>query len=177
MASFKDLRSKLERIKSEIPAVLDDVAEIVSNTAKGVAERAIKDQGFGEYYREVKVPAWFLTGKELNQDGAAFINKKKEKKELTNWKELREAQGLQTGHVDLTYSEEMWRGMFGAPAVREGDRHISYLGHNNKEGQNKMNWNRDRYGDFIRKVLTGDRFDVLIDTAKEEIIRLIKERT
>lgn len=179
MASIDDLRSKLEAIKNDLPNILLEVATTVSLTAKALSERTIKDKGFGEMYSNTKVPAWFMSGKELNASGAAFIAKKKKAKKgenFTNWKEFREAQGLQTGHVDLTYSGKMWAGMFPQEAYQKGDMFIAPLGHNNREGQKEMNWNRERYGDFIGKALKGKNQDAMTDIAASEIFRLLKEK-
>lgn len=176
MATIKDLIEKLEKVKSELPTYLLEVATSVSLTGKALSERTIKDKGFGEQYSESKVPAWFMDGKELNAGGKSFIKNKKKQNEPTNWKEFRAAQGLETVFVDLSYSNEMWSGMFPQEAYQEGNKFIAPLGHNNRTGQNKMNWNRDRYGDFIGKAITGDNFDKMAEVAVDEVYRLIIER-
>lgn len=176
MAELSDLRAKLEQIRNELPETLKEVATSVSMAGKALAERTIKDRGFGEMYSNTKVPAWFLTGKELNAAGSAFTKRKIKAKEKTNWKEFREAQGLQTGHVDLTFSGKMWAGMFPGEVRESGGRVIAPLGHNNREGQDEMNWNRDRYGDFIGKVLTGENYERMAKIAVDETIRLIAEK-
>jgi hypothetical protein len=180
MPTLEELRAKLHTIRDQIPSILLEVATSVALTGKALSERTIKDKGFGEMYSSNKVPAWFMTGKELNATGAAFIDKKlkgKTKEEqLTNWKEFRAAQGLQTGYVDLSYDNEMWSGMFPRDAYQKGTEYLAPLAHNNTEGQNKMNWNRDRYGDFIGKVLSGENFDIMGNVAIEEFTRLAFER-
>lgn len=180
MNTLSDLRAKLEDIKNDLPNILKDVATTVSLSGKAIAERTIKDKGFGEQYSATKVPAWFMDGKELNASGSSFIARKKKSKnkaeQLTNWAEFREAQGLQSGHVDLSYANEMWSGMFPQEAYQNGTLFIAPLGHNNRAGQNKMNWNRDRYGDFIGKVLKGSNFDQMGEIATEETLRLIVSR-
>ena len=167
-------------LKRDLPDILKEAAEVVSLSGKAIAERTIKDKGFGEQYSNTKVPAWFMDGRELNAPGSTFIARKKkaktEEERLTNWKEFREAQGLQTGHVDLSYSNEMWSGMLPQPPFQKGDIFLAPLGHTNQEGQKKMNWNRDRYGDFIGKNLKGENFDAMANVAVEEILRLIKSR-
>ena len=39
-----------------------------------------------------------------------------------------------------------------------------------------MNWNYERYGDFIGKVLTGDNLDTLYNVAYDELVRLMDEK-
>lgn len=180
MKTLADLRAKFQDIQNDLPNILKDVATTVSLSGKALAERTIKDKGFGERYSNTKVPAWFMDGKELNASGSAFIARKKKSKDkadrLTNWGEFREAQGLQSGHVDLSYANEMWSGMFPQEAYQNGTLFIAPLGHNNSAGQKKMNWNRDRYGDFIGKVLRGDNFDKMVEIAIDETLRLILSR-
>lgn len=180
MRTLADLKARLQDIQNDLPNIMKEVATTVSLSGKAIAERAIKDKGFGEQYSNTKVPAWFMDGKELNASGSTFIARKKKAKtpsdRLTNWKEFREAQGLQTGHVDLSYANEMWSGMFPQETYQKGTLFIAPLGHNNRAGQNKMNWNRDRYGDFIGKVLTGSNFEQMAEIAVEETLRLIVNR-
>lgn len=193
MASIEDLKAKLHQIRDQLPSYLLEAATSVSLTGKALAERTIKDKGFGATYSLQEVPVWFFSGKELNASGKAYIETKqgkgkKKKKKLENiteadlydgmgtWKEFREAQGLQTGHVDLTFSGKMWAGMFPREAYQNGNLFIAPLGHNNKEGQNEMNWNRDRYGDFVGKALTGDNYKIMADIGVQELMRLIVER-
>lgn len=88
--------------------------------------------------------------------------------------ELRESRGMQTGHVDLTFTTRMWEGMRPDDPINEGSKYFCYLGHNDQEGRNKMNWNFERYGDFIGRALEGQE-DVLIEVAIDEVGRLIED--
>lgn len=180
MPTLQELKDKLLKIQQEMPGVLLQVATSVSLTGKALAERTIKEKGFNEQYSKGKIPIWFLEGKELNAGGLAYMEKQKKgkgkKKEGSgNWGEFRAAQGLQTNFVDLTYTGKMWAGMFPREAYQSGTQYLAPLAHNNKEGQNEMNWNRDRYGDFVGKVLTGTNRDAMAEVAIEEFIRLAFE--
>lgn len=194
MPTIAELKEKLQNVKANLPQYLLEAATSVSLTGKALAERTIKDKGFGEQYSQQEIPVWFMEGKELNAAGKTYIESKKPKKgkvkqkkleDITerdlvdgmgNWGEFRKAQGLQAGFVDLSYSNEMWSGMFPREAFQKGTQYLAPLAHNNKEGQNKMNWNRDRYGDFIGKTLTGDNFEKMAEVAVDEVYRLIIER-
>ena len=46
------------------------------------------------------------------------------------------------------------------------------MGHNDNEGRKKMNWNFERYGDFIGKALKGQE-EVLEEVATENILLLL----
>lgn len=181
MDDFDDILNKLKEIRDALPAVLLETATSMSLTAKAVAERTIKDKGFGASYSSEKYPVWFLDGKELNKTGIAFIESvkkgvKDDEVAESNWAEFRGAQGLQNKYVDLTYTGKMWAGMFPQEARIENYNYIAPLGHNNLEGQKKMDYNFKRYGDFIGSTLTGDNLDLLYTVMSDEIYRLIDEK-
>lgn len=176
MADINDLIKKLQGIKQKLPDVALKTATSISLAAKALAERTIRDQGFGALYSLRGIPAFLLEGKELSQRGKKFIEAKMKADEYVAWSGLRQAEGLQIGFVDLAYSNEMWRGMFPRQAVeKQPGKFIAPLGHNNQDGQNKMNWNRARYGDFIGKVLTGDNFEAMVTVAREEFTRFLDQ--
>ena len=175
------LIQKLEEFRDMLPTVLPDVATSVSMAGKALAERVIKEKGFGDTYSTKKVPAWFMEGKTLNGKGVAYLKGLEEQATEaepaeTNWSELRAAQGLQTGYVDLSYSNKMWAGMFPQEVQVNLFEYVAPLGNNTTEGQNKMNWNFERYGDFIGKVLTGDNRDIMYDVAYDELVRLMDDK-
>jgi hypothetical protein len=179
-----ELKQRLNDIREAIEAKLPDIAATLTLSAKALAERRIKEQGFGFEYSNVLVPAWFLFGKELNGAGTTFLEnhgvntstgaqgegkKKRRKKKgdpdpgkfnkFTNWGEFREAQGLQDEYVDLSYSNKMWANMQVVKIEQSNGIVRALLGATNTESQNKMNWNRERYGDFIDKGLTDEDLD------------------
>lgn len=179
---IQELINQLKRLRDELPTVLPAIATSMSLTAKAIAERTIKDKGFGDEYSLSQLPIWFLKGKQINNKGVKYIEKiEKEARKsgepaTGNWREFREAQGLQTKHVDLTYSGKMWAGMFPQDVIVEGYKYIAPLGNNTIEGQEKMNWNFERYGDFIGATLTGDNLDAVYKVGIDELIRLLDER-
>lgn len=171
---LQKLREDLRAMETRVREALPDIAIIITLSAKAISERHIKDQGFGVMYSTSKVPAWFLKGKERNAVGEKFIESKIKAGEETNWQELRAAQGLQTGFVDLSYENEMWRNMQPAPPEVNGDVVTAPLAATNREAQNKMNWNRDRYGDFIGKSLTQEDYKNLGDIVITELLNVMK---
>lgn len=199
MADVQELKNKLQQIQDALRAKLPDIAVTLTLSAKAIAERKIKDEGFKASYSKNKIPAWFLHGKELNAQGTKFLEnhgvkpdgtqgtakKKRRKKKgdpdpgnydtLTNWGEFREAQGLQSGHVDLSYSNKMWAGMKPVRVEQKGDRYLAPLGATNIEAQDKMNYNKARYGDFIGKVIDEPARDAMGQVVLDEVSEVIKQ--
>ena len=169
------LRQDLKKVEAMVRDALPTIAILLTLSAKAISERNIKEQGFGYAYSENTVPAFFLKGKELNSVGERFIEDKIENDEETNWKELRAAQGLQNKYVDLTFSGTMWSNMAPGEVEFNGEIVTAPLVATNREVQNKMNWNRDRYGDFIGKSLTPENYDQLYRIVIEEVLKIIRE--
>lgn len=170
----------LKTIKAELPSILGSTAESMAATGKALAMLTIEREAILGKYSGKTIPAFLLQGKELNQGGSSFLAKrikaKNPQNRVTNWAEFRAAQGLQTDHVDLTYSGEMWRGLLPQPYKFDGDIVSSALAHNNKDGQDKLNWNRKRYGNFIMKALnTGDNPKIIREVLDEEIKRFLNK--
>ena len=96
MAEFKELILAFKAVRDALPEVLPQAATSVSMAGKALAERTVKDKGFGEEYSTTKVPAWFMKGKELNKRGANYITglekraSKEDKLALSNWGEASE---------------------------------------------------------------------------------------
>lgn len=199
MASIQDFKERLQQIREAVQAKLPDIAVVLTLSAKALAERNIKDKGFSRVYSVNKIPAWFLHGKELNASGVTFLKnhgvnekgeqgaakKKRRKKKgdpdpghfdtMTNWKEFRQAQGLQTDHVDLSYSNKMFANMQPVKLEQRGDQYFALLGATNKEAQDKMNWNRDRYGDFIGQALTEEDRKTLQNVVVDEVVTILNQ--
>lgn len=198
MPDLNALKEKLNQIRQALEQKLPDIAVTLTISAKALAERNIKEAGFGAKYSQNKIPAWFLTGKELNQKGTKFLQdrgvntetgeqgepKKKRRKKgetadpghfdkMTNWGEFRAAQGLQTAHVDLSYSNKMFANMQPVRVEQKGHVYLAPLGATNTEAQDKMNWNRDRYGDFIGRALKDEDRDTLATVVMDEVVAVI----
>jgi hypothetical protein len=69
MPDINALKEKLKQIEEAVLQKAPEIAITLTLSAKALAERNIKDKGFGYKYSQNKIPAWFLHGKELNQKG------------------------------------------------------------------------------------------------------------
>ena len=196
MPDIKEFQAKLKALKDLALQKLPDIATTLTLTAKALAERRIRESGFGADYSNNKIPAFFLEGKELNGSGTAFLKQhgvfpkgegpgkqkgKGKTKTLTkedrlaNWKEFRAAQGLPVGFVDLAYSNKMYAGMGPLSVVISGTVYSAPLGATNQQALKEMNFNYIRYGDFIGKALQEDDFVKLREFSQTELINLLNE--
>lgn len=198
MPDISKFHERLKEIEAAVLEKLPEIAIVLTQSAKALAERNTKEKGFGAKYSQNKIPAWFLHGKELNQKGTKFLQdrgvdmqtgkqgdaKKKRRKKgetadpghfdkMTNWSEFRAAQGLEIDHVDLSYSNKMWANMQPVRVEQKGDIYLAPLGATNTEAQNKMNWNHERYGDFVGKALTEEDRNTLTDVVTGEVVAVI----
>ena len=185
---FALLIKAFEEARDALDAVLPDVATSVSLAAKGFSQMTIRERGFGETYSSGEIPIYFLTGftgkngityhpKTKSKRGDKFLEGKKKQGEHTvSYSELRKAEGLQINFVDLKFSGEMWRDMFPREVIVEGNYYIAPLGCNTKDGQAKLNYNYERYGNFFAKVLTGDNLKLMYEVANAELERFLQEK-
>lgn len=171
---LSELKKRIAEASKQILSELPRIVEEYAHTARVISERNIIDKGFGEDYSTNEVPAFFFLGKELNAQGKTFVKKKIKEKEGLNWSAFKEAQGLPTDHVTLSYTNEMWRGIVVLRVNVSGSKFVAILGHNNSAGKEKMGWNNKRYGDFIMKSLSKEDRKFLIELANDEIMAVIK---
>lgn len=201
---ISQLANDLAAAREAVEKILMDLAIEITITAKAIAERLIVEKGIGYTYSTVLYPAFYLVGKELNGRGTQFLHDKmfppsldvqerrkakdKTKAKLagkpaptidpyaayTNWGEFREAQGLQNKFVDWHYSNKMFQAMAPIDPKRDGDIFRAPLGATNREAQDKMNWNYERYGDFIGKALTQDDLKFLSEFATDKVLTTLK---
>ena len=69
MATLRDLINNLKDIEEALPEVLKKSATVMAHDAKALAERIIKDKGFGETYSTNEIPPFWLYEKALNASG------------------------------------------------------------------------------------------------------------
>ncbi len=174
MPDINDLKKKFQEVREAIYKELPDVVLLLTVTAKSIAEKKLRQQGMGAKYSETTYPAFFLEGKEKSGAGKKYIEKAIEDDVEVNWKGLRQAEGLPTDFVNLSFTNKMWAGMGPQTPYWKDGVVYSPLGGNTIEVVNKMNWNYDRYGDFLGKQLGKDEIAVLQVVAKNKVIKILK---
>lgn len=143
--------AKLRSLQRDLPGLKQSLGQDYGDTATALAkERGIETgidadgiAGNKVKYSEKKVPSYLLRGKELNQAGRNYLDKNK----TANWYGLRQAQGLRSENVNLTYTGLSWKG-FGTKSITLNGGKISIsIGVSGEHAGVFMN-NVKRYGKF-----------------------------
>lgn len=175
MKTFKDLRNSLRLARTEIEQKMPIIVKDFAASAKALSERRIRSEGFGFDYSTKEAPAYFFLDNVLNQAGENEVRKRSKKKEGLTWGALRQVQGLNSAFVDLSYSNEMWRGMVVIKNEQTGTIFYALLGHTNTAGQEKMNWNYERFGNFILKGLNESDKKFLASISVDYMMEIVKK--
>lgn len=171
MASIDELIRKLEQFQTELqnrmPAISKEIA------GNFVLEKVvqIRNKGVGTY-KTNKYPAYLLKGKTLTASGKSFIDQKIKSRELTNWSELRKAQGMQIRFVDLSYSLQMLGSTGLTKFVASGNRYKVEIGGRNDEAKKKLQSNFERYGDFLKP--TPEQAERMEQALQEKVLEIFK---
>ena len=146
----------------------------------GLIHDRILNEGLrGKKYSTNSLPTYFFTGKGLS-DGAdkklAAEKKKQQKagidKPTISYSTWRDFNGLQTDHVDLRFSGEMWRDMAVLETNSTGLKLTTTVGSKNsityiggKKTGDIVGYLGDQYGDFLTPT---DQEEKILDIALDE---------
>lgn len=143
----------MDQFKQELTAAMPAISTDVAGLFLVSKIQQIKKTGIGSYSPKL-YSAHYLEGKELNSTGKSFLDAKIKKGERTNWAQLRNAQGLQVGYVDVYYSGQMLNSTGIDQNKRVSNIFYSIIGARNDEAKRKMYHNMIRYGRFLTPDLT-----------------------
>jgi hypothetical protein len=149
-ATPKQHLEKLRRLSEEIKKSGERIAQKMALTGKSLVQERIQREGFGAEYSKNDIPAFFLYGKARNAAGRKYLEENNLDDDLVSWGEFRKVQGLQNEYVDLTYSGRMFAGLTVIEKTTQGTRFVARLGGSDKEVDEKLDWNSQRYGDFLQ---------------------------
>jgi hypothetical protein len=150
MVTPKEHLAKLQKLSEEIKRVGQNIAQKMALTGKSLVQHRIQSEGFGAEYSTNDIPAYFLKGKARNAAGRKYLEENNLDDDLVSWGAFRKAQGLQNDFVDLTYSGRMFAGLTVIEKATEGTRFVARLGGSDREVDQKLDWNAQRYGDFLQ---------------------------
>jgi hypothetical protein len=144
-----EARSKLAEFNARLDAQGQLTAEKMAVTGISLVVERLQSKGIeGASYSKRKMPLNWFDGKELNQAGTKYLDDRKAAHEGANWGDFREAQGLQKAFVDVTYSGRMLGSWVVLKVTPDGrGRFVARTGSSDQEGDAKMYFQVERYGD------------------------------
>ena len=150
-----------------------DVAEEIATGGLALVVNRIQSEGLpGRSYSTNKLPAFFAKGRENNAGGRAVLETKKVKAEGISYKEWREANGLQTSFVDLTFTGRMFQGLTVIEVTNKDGNYVAVVGGFDKEVNDKLRWNAIRFGQFLE--LNDEESAILTDIFNERVLEILK---
>jgi len=162
------------KFNSELPNVVLGIGRgLKSQIQFRIQERGIGSDGTPlPSYSKKKVPAYFYLGRSLNQTGESQVLDAAANGEGVSYEEFREFQGLQTGHTDLTFTGDMWRNIDFAQSGNV-NRYVVVVGPTNKDAEDKLSWNSDRYGPILEP--TTEEVEQNVEILENALVRLFNE--
>jgi len=174
----------LSDITKELPAINARIAV----TALSVIKDRIWNEGLSGSYSTNQIPFFYKKGgKVIAPYSSGEINKgaqdkiasaKKAGKKTLSYKEWREFNNLQTDHIDLKFSGDMWRDINVVSSELRGNDAVTIVTATNqikrKGGQSTseiMSFNAEKYGDFM--TLTSDEEADIVKAFDTELQILI----
>lgn len=175
----EDLGVLIERLKALRNGLIEDATSVIQSMAlthKAVVVRRLQSEGIpGASYSEKGVPAYLVEKSSyarLNSGFDRMIKRKKKSGEPVSWKDVRAANGLQTNHVDYTFSGRTLQNLTIVDTVVNGPLVTAYLGANEPESASKLSYGFARYGNFLAP--NEEEKVLLLDQVKEQMNERIK---
>jgi hypothetical protein len=144
LQNIKSLRNALE---TGIPDALlatatDTTSQIRNRSQDGIFVNA--EQGATVDYSQNEVRTYYWYNQALNQRGRDYIKKNKK----GTWGKFREAQGLSSDNVNLSYSGRFWASLVPGRVQRVANTFLVDVAVNDSEVQQYAGQLVDRYGNF-----------------------------
>lgn len=139
------LLNQLKAFSAALTQQAPGIVETMALTGSSLVIDRIQREGVGSYSNN-EVPTFYFAGKELNAGGKSYL----EDNDTGTWGDFRSAQGLQSSYVDLTYSGRMFGGLTPLKRFQQGTKFIVQMGGTDKEVDEKLFYNIQRYGDFLQ---------------------------
>jgi len=168
----------LNIVSDELPVVMSEGAVSMKTEIQNrIQEQGLDDQnnplqyGSGTPYSEKDIPAFFYKNAEtLNAGATSYVDEQIESGEGISYKDWREANNLQTDHVDLTFTGNMWK-RIGLTSVKTGQNiAIVTIEGRTDEAQEKLFFNSVRYGDILQPNKDElDELEFIVDTRLQNL--------
>ena len=129
------------------------------STSKGIYVDSL-DGNYAEYSTN-PIPSWFFNGKQRNQAGSEFIKKNR----ITTWHQFRQAQGLTSEKVNLSYTNRMWTSISIVRTAQIDGGVMVVIGSTDDRVQRYLPFLAKRYGNFINPTAS-EKADLQMDTIR-----------
>lgn len=164
--SIDEFQATTEKLLLDVRAELPAINIRVARTGLSLLRNRIindgqnsKGESLGSYSTN-PLPAYFYEGKGISAGADEKLKKSQKKgKEGVSYKDWREFNGLQTNHIDLKFSGDMWRDIDVISNESSAHGVVTIVGAKNsitrKSGKSSlktddlMEFNSDRYGDIM----------------------------
>lgn len=175
---INNLEQFLNVVQNELPVIMTEGATTMKTQIQDrIQERGLDDQnnplkyGSGNPYSEKDIPAFFYKNAEtLNAGASKYVDDQIEEGEGISYKDWREANNLQTDHVDLTFSGRMWQNI-GLTSVKSGQNiAIVTISGKTTEAEDKAFFNSIRYGDILTpNQEENEELELVVDTKLQHL--------
>ncbi|OGX80830.1 hypothetical protein BEN47_06120 [Hymenobacter lapidarius] len=143
MATLQDLA---QQASQGVVQAAPRLALLRAQTALALVTFRVQSQGVaGPGYSTTPVPSFLFTSKAFNAGGRAYIKKNK----LGTYKGFRDALGLPTAYVNLTFTGRMFRSLQASAAGVSGAVAQARIVASTQEDADKVGYNTKQRGDFL----------------------------
>lgn len=134
----------LSRFLTELEKGGKECVEKMAVTGQSLIQDRIQERGIpGRQYSTNKLPSFFFEGRGLNAKG------RKVAKEGISYKEFRQNNGLQTDHVDFTFSGRMFGGTRLLRVQVAGTSFVAQVGGTDRETDEKLGYLLKQFGNDV----------------------------
>lgn len=174
MSSIESAIQKLDALIGDYEDEMLKICESVALNARALIINRIQQEGLpGQFYSKNPLPTFFYEGRELNAGGRSILKRKDKRNKGISYEEWREANGLQTAHVDLSFTNRMWQNLVIIGTFKEGDQYRTVIGGGDEETKKKLEWNTKRFGTFLK--LNADEETILKSLLDKELTNLLND--
>jgi hypothetical protein len=141
------LEEVISQAKAAILAAAPRIAETQAQTVLALSTYRIQQNGLAAaHYTGKSVPRFFFKAKAFNEGGRAYAKKKGQ----GTYAGFKAALGLKSDVVTLTFTGRMFRSLTTLPGSNTGTIYTARVVAADQESADKVQWNIDRYGDFLQ---------------------------
>lgn len=174
MANILNFVNSLKGLASELINTREQESIIIANDAMALVRLRVQTDKedadgfeFGQY-SEAVVPQWMLYGKSLSDGAEETI---KEGDWFQSYKDLREANNLETDAIDFTFSGDMWRNTGISNINNTAFSTTVSLGGQTDFASEKLSYQEPNHGNII--AMSDEEEQTVIEAHEERISNLI----